>query len=50
MPRVVEHHDHPMGEEVISSTPHASRHPPSKVVAARELLYNPSDAVASPTC
>jgi hypothetical protein len=33
MPRVVEHHDHPMAEEVASSTPHASRHPPSRVAA-----------------
>jgi hypothetical protein len=33
MPRVVEHHDHPMGEEVASSALHASRHPPSRVVA-----------------
>jgi hypothetical protein len=33
MPRVVEHHDHLMREEVASSTPHASRHPPSRVVA-----------------
>jgi hypothetical protein len=33
MPWVVEHHDHPMGEEVASSMPHASRHLPSRVVA-----------------
>jgi hypothetical protein len=33
MPWVVEHHDHPMGEEVASSAPHASRRPPSRVVA-----------------
>jgi hypothetical protein len=29
MPRIAEHHDHPMGEEVASSAPHASRHLPS---------------------
>jgi hypothetical protein len=34
MPRVVEHHDHPMGEEVASSAPRASRRPPSRVVAS----------------
>jgi hypothetical protein len=33
MPRVVELHDHPMGEEVASSAPHASRRPPSRAVA-----------------
>jgi hypothetical protein len=32
MPRVVEHHDHPMGEEVASSAPQASRRLPSRVV------------------
>jgi hypothetical protein len=29
----VKHHNHLMGEEVASSTPHASRHPPSRVAA-----------------
>jgi hypothetical protein len=74
MPRVVKHHDHPMGKEVASSAPHASRRLPSRVVvriapqhaaeqasmapmqpapngplvAARELLRNPPDPVASP--
>jgi hypothetical protein len=33
MARVVEHHDHPVGEEVASSAPHASRRLPSRVVA-----------------
>jgi hypothetical protein len=33
MPQIVEHHDHPMGEEVASSAPFASRRPPSRVVA-----------------
>jgi hypothetical protein len=33
MPWVVEHHDHPMGDEVASSTPHASRRLPSRAVA-----------------
>jgi hypothetical protein len=33
MPQVVEHHNHPMGEEVASSMLHASRRPPSRVVA-----------------
>jgi hypothetical protein len=32
MPWVVKHHDHLMGEEVASSEPHASRHPPLRVV------------------
>jgi hypothetical protein len=74
MPQVVEHHDHPMGEEVASSAPHASCCLPPRVVArialqrateqaslapmqpapngplvaARELLRNPPDPVASP--
>jgi hypothetical protein len=63
MPRVVEHHDHPMWEEVASSVPYASHCPPSRVVArvaltqptpngplvaARELLHNLPDAAASP--
>jgi hypothetical protein len=74
MPRVVEHHDHLMGEEVASSAPHASRRllsravacvallraakqasktltqssPNGLLVAARELLRNPPDSVASP--
>jgi hypothetical protein len=46
MPRVVEHHDHPMGEEVASSAPHASHRLPS--VAAKELLRNRPDLAASP--
>jgi hypothetical protein len=33
MAREVEHHDHLMGVEVASSMPHASRRPPSRVVA-----------------
>jgi hypothetical protein len=33
MAQEVEHHDHLMGEEVASSTPHATRRPPSRVVA-----------------
>jgi hypothetical protein len=33
MPQLAELHDHPMGEEVASSAPLASRYPPSRVVA-----------------
>jgi hypothetical protein len=39
MPRVVEHDDHPMGEEVASSVPQASRRPPSRVVARVSLQH-----------
>jgi hypothetical protein len=37
MAREVGHHDHLIGEEVASSTPHATRCPPSRV-AARDAL------------
>jgi hypothetical protein len=33
MAQEVEHHVHLMGEKVASSTPHATRRPPSRVVA-----------------
>jgi hypothetical protein len=33
MPQIAKLHDHLMGEEVASSAPLASRHPPSRVLA-----------------
>jgi hypothetical protein len=52
MPRVVEHHDHPMGEEVASSVPHASRRPPSRVVvrvALQRTTEQASKVLTQPT-
>jgi hypothetical protein len=51
MARVVLHHDHLMGEEVASSTPHASRRPPSRVaarVAPRRAAEHASMALSQP--
>jgi hypothetical protein len=51
MPRVVEHHDHPMGEEVASSTHRASRRPPLRVVAhvvPRRAAEQASKALSQP--
>jgi hypothetical protein len=41
MPQLAELHDHPMGEEVASSAPLASRRPPSRVVAPGALQGAP---------
>jgi hypothetical protein len=51
MPQIAELHDHLMGEEVASSAPHASRHPPSKVVvpiALQHAVGQSSRAVSQP--
>jgi hypothetical protein len=49
MPRVVEHHDHPMGEEVASSVPYASRRLPSRVVARVAPQHAVEQASKAPT-
>jgi hypothetical protein len=51
MPQFAELHDHPMGEEVASSAPLASRRPPSRVVAPvmpQRAAGQPSRAVSQP--
>jgi hypothetical protein len=51
MVQEVGHHDHLIGEEVASSTPHASRHPPSRVVARaapQHAVEHPSVALSQP--
>jgi hypothetical protein len=51
MPQLAELHDHPMGEEVASSAPLASRRPPSRVVAPvmpQRAAGQPSRAVSQP--
>jgi hypothetical protein len=49
MPRVVEHHDHPMGEEVASSVMHTSRRPPSRVVGRVALQHAAEQASMAQT-
>jgi hypothetical protein len=52
MPQLAELHDHPMGEEVASSAPLASRRPPSRVVAPvapQRAAGQSSQAVLQPT-
>jgi hypothetical protein len=52
MPQLAELRDHPMGEEVVSSTPLASRRPPSRVVAPvaqQRAAGQFSQAVSQPT-